>query len=147
MARLHIIDGTERRVIDLQPPRMICGRTPDCDIVLPSDETVSRQHAVLDYVDDGWEIADLGSRNGTWLNGRAVVDGARLTDNDRLLVGSYVLVLEDDDEPAATTDASASPGRQQLLIDTGLSPRELEILRLVCYGQSDQQIAEELFIS
>jgi len=147
MARLIVIDGTERRTLDLEPPRMTCGRTPDCDVVLPGDETVSRQHAVLMCADGQWSVEDCGSRNGSWLNGVAVVGRAPLHPGDRLLVGSYVLVLDDSDEPAATTDASAAPGRRQLRQDTGLSPREIEILRLVCYGSSDAQIAETLFIS
>jgi hypothetical protein len=44
------------------------GRSPDCDLVI-SDPTVSRRHAQLRPRPHGWELVDLGSTNGTRLNG------------------------------------------------------------------------------
>jgi hypothetical protein len=44
------------------------GRSPDCDLPL-ADPTVSWVHAELRRVDDSWVLADLGSRNGTRVNG------------------------------------------------------------------------------
>jgi hypothetical protein len=50
------------------PGRYIIGRSDDVDLRL-DDLSVSRHHAVLAHVDGGWVLSDLGSRNGTWLNG------------------------------------------------------------------------------
>jgi hypothetical protein len=52
---------------DSDRPQTI-GRSPECDLVL-SDPTVSRRHAQLRPRPQGWELVDLGSTNGTRLNG------------------------------------------------------------------------------
>ncbi len=52
-----------------------------------ADPKVSRRHAVLHRVDDGWLIADLASTHGTRVNGRAVVAARRLEDGDDLRLG------------------------------------------------------------
>ena len=59
------------------------GRTAACDVVV-QDPTVSRRHAELEQVDAGVRVRDLGSTNGTFLNGERIFDavatpGARLT--------------------------------------------------------------------
>jgi pSer/pThr/pTyr-binding forkhead associated (FHA) protein len=50
--------------IPLRKTRLIIGRHPDCDIVLPI-ANVSGKHCQLDYADGQWSVRDLGSRNGT----------------------------------------------------------------------------------
>lgn len=49
------------------PARCLIGRAPGCDLVL-SERTVSAQHAVVQWSGTEWELRDLGSRNGTYLN-------------------------------------------------------------------------------
>lgn len=46
----------------------VLGRDPGCDIVL-DDPRVSKRHAALQWADEGWTLADLGSKNGTLING------------------------------------------------------------------------------
>ena len=53
---------------------MVLGRHPDCEVHL-EDDSVSRRHAALRRRDGIWMLVDLGSTNGTWVNGRRV--GAR----------------------------------------------------------------------
>ena len=49
------------------------GRSSGCELVL-ADDTVSRRHAEL-FIEDGrWLLRDLDSSNGTWLNGRRIVE-------------------------------------------------------------------------
>ncbi|WP_224363410.1 FHA domain-containing protein [Hyalangium versicolor] len=65
------------------------GRLPDCDVVL-EDKSVSKQHAVLRWneAERRCTVKDLGSRNGTFLNGTLVVNReATLKDGDILSVG------------------------------------------------------------
>lgn len=50
---------------------LLLGRGPACDITF-TDPTVSRRHAALSLRDGHWVIADLDSRNGTWVNGDRV---------------------------------------------------------------------------
>ena len=52
---------------------LLIGRSSTCQLVL-ADDTVSRRHAEL-FLDGGrWLLRDLGSANGTWVNGRRVVE-------------------------------------------------------------------------
>jgi two-component system cell cycle response regulator len=67
---------------------IVLGRDPACAVTLPSDD-VSRRHARVAPEDGGHVVADLGSTNGTWVNGREV-ERHRLAGGDRIQVGSFV---------------------------------------------------------
>ena len=67
------------------------GSAPGCDLVL-SDRTVSRRHAKITVTGDQIFIQDLGSTNGTELNGERVERG-KLADGDRITVGSTDVVF------------------------------------------------------
>lgn len=62
------------------------GREATCDIVA-QDPTVSRQHAEIRAVGSGWEVVDLGSSHGTWVNGQRV-PGAALTGTTSISFGA-----------------------------------------------------------
>lgn len=49
------------------PARCLIGRSPECDLVL-AEKNVSAQHAAIQWSGTEWELRDLGSRNGTYLN-------------------------------------------------------------------------------
>lgn len=66
------------------------GRLAECQIQL-HDANVSRRHAAFMRLDDGWAIADLGSTNGTRVNGHPV-ERARLADGDVVEIGLTRLV-------------------------------------------------------
>jgi FHA domain len=68
------------------------GRHPEADIFL-DDVTVSRRHA--DFLRDGtgFVVKDLGSLNGTYLNGERIVDTARLSDGSEVQVGKFRLTF------------------------------------------------------
>jgi pSer/pThr/pTyr-binding forkhead associated (FHA) protein len=51
----------------------IIGRREDCDVTLPYDSQVSREHVRLFFDGDKWFIQDLGSRNGTYV-GKQKID-------------------------------------------------------------------------
>lgn len=71
---------------------VVIGRSADCDLTLP-DPYLSRRHTRLYRDDSGWWVEDLGSRNGTWLNGTALVAPARLSTGDELRVSSIALAV------------------------------------------------------
>ena len=75
--------------------RFTIGRTRDCDLCL-SDLSVSRRHAELVRHPDGWLLSDLGSHNGTRLNGWLVRETVPVRAGDRLEFGSAVFVVLDD---------------------------------------------------
>ncbi len=62
------------------------GRGAECQI-RPDSEWVSRQHCLLRVADDGAYLRDLGSRNGTLINGELIQGERRLADGDRIQVG------------------------------------------------------------
>jgi pSer/pThr/pTyr-binding forkhead associated (FHA) protein len=81
---------------------IVVGRSSDLDLVLV-EEMVSRKHARLKLVDGAVEIEDLGSTNGTFVNGERI-NHARLKEGDRILIGSNILKVvnlgTDHSEPA-----------------------------------------------
>jgi hypothetical protein len=68
---------------------LVVGRGGDCDIVLP-ERQVSRHHVRFLRGDDGYLVEDLGSKNGTFVNGRALEGRARLQDGDEISVALAV---------------------------------------------------------
>lgn len=57
------------------PTRCVIGRAPDCDLQVPSDPThadISRHHCLLEIEPQAVRVRDLGSRNGTWVNGTRI---------------------------------------------------------------------------
>jgi DNA-binding CsgD family transcriptional regulator len=142
---LDVHDGSTRRTVMITSDLVRIGRDAECDVLLP-DPTVSRVHAVLRAGGAGWQLEDAGSRNGTFVNGRRVTGSQPISPTDRIMIGNFVLVLHTGDgvvETLAAEDATAV----RVQVETGLSVRELEVLRLVCAGDTDQQIAQALVIS
>jgi pSer/pThr/pTyr-binding forkhead associated (FHA) protein len=78
---------------------IIVGRSSDLDMVLVED-MVSRRHAKISVNGDTVTIQDLGSTNGTFVNGERV-DRMTLTDGDRVLIGTSIIKLVTTDGPAA----------------------------------------------
>jgi hypothetical protein len=52
----------------------VVGRDPDCDLVM-DDDRVSRRHALLAWADESWSVTDLGSKNGTSVDGLPLASG------------------------------------------------------------------------
>ena len=71
--------------------RLVLGRAPGCQIVF-DDDTVSRRHAELRGVDGRWILRDLGSSNGTWVNGREVIE-AEVLPGDTIQLGGLAIRL------------------------------------------------------
>lgn len=88
---LVLPDG--RRVV-LESQSITLGRSPECELSL-SDAGVSRRHAqVLRSPDSGWVVADLGSTNGTKLNGLRISAERQLEDGDEITVGATTIRFE-----------------------------------------------------
>jgi hypothetical protein len=90
VSTLVLPDG---RRLTLGPEALRIGRLPDCLISL-SDPQVSRHHAEVRPAREGYEVVDLGSTNGTLLNG-VVVKEHPLHDGDVILVGATSIRYEE----------------------------------------------------
>jgi hypothetical protein len=77
----------------LRGDRMIMGRLKSCDLCL-GDANASRKHAVLEREGTGWALVDLGSTNGTLVNGERV-SRVRLRDGDLITIGISELVYHE----------------------------------------------------
>jgi pSer/pThr/pTyr-binding forkhead associated (FHA) protein len=71
----------------------LLGRSPYCSIVL-SDAKASREHAALRVTATGPTIQDLGSRNGTRVNGELLTGIRQLVPGDRIEIGGQTIELE-----------------------------------------------------
>jgi sigma-B regulation protein RsbU (phosphoserine phosphatase) len=81
-----------RRRVPMTDGRMVIGRGEDSHVFLP-DSRLSRRHAEVEHRLDGFYIVDLGSTNGTFLNGSRVVGEQRLADGDLISMGDSRLVF------------------------------------------------------
>ncbi len=82
----------------------VVGRGPECH-VRPNSELISRQHCLLRVHGAALLVRDLGSTNGTLVNGKRLVEECALGDGDTLQLGPLVLqvVLTPDEVSAETT--------------------------------------------
>src|SRR5688572_16556354 len=76
----------------------VIGRRSDCQIFVP-DMRVSRQHARLWKEGDGWTLEDLGSNNGTFVNGVKVQQGTVLRHDDEIMIANNRIRVEARDAP------------------------------------------------
>ncbi len=95
MAILRALQGSNPgQLFPLEVERAVLGRHPDCDIVLESG-AVSRHHARILALDGEFFVEDLNSRNGTFVNGRAIEGRQRLDEGDQLSICDLVFVFHE----------------------------------------------------
>ena len=112
MAHIRILtEPGQDRLLPLTGGGLTIGRDPACDLVLDATSPASRRHASIypDAKGGGWRIRDLGSSNGTALNGGWIEDSP-LTPGDKVSVGAVAFVYEDQGnghDAAASGNAAA----------------------------------------
>src|SRR5262245_15860164 len=85
--------GRRRKVLTLTTPRAIIGRAHGTTVRMPSSE-VSRQHCRLTLEEGLVRVVDLGSVNGTFLNGQRITAATVVRPGDRLEVGPVAFTVE-----------------------------------------------------
>ncbi len=96
--RLIIVEGElAGQEFALERPMVVIGRGKQSDIVL-AEQGISRQHASIQHGPQGWILTDLGSTNGTLLNGQPIraQEPYLLRPGDGVTIGSSVLVFQQD---------------------------------------------------
>ena len=123
----------------------ILGRSSKCDLVLRND-TVSRRHAEITVRGTTLIVRDLGSSNGTFIEGRRVVEGSiRLRQLVRFGGVSFLLVaLAETDEKPVETDSEESP---EEFARARLSKAQRRVFVMLLKGLSERQIAAQLKLS
>src|SRR5215211_6909979 len=71
-SHLEVFKPSGRELVALGGDRVTLGKASSNIVALEHDDTVSRLHAVFENLGAAWSIRDMGSRNGTYLNGEKI---------------------------------------------------------------------------
>lgn len=154
-ARLEVWrpSGVEQ-VVALDDQRITLGRDPANLVSVADDGEVSGMHAILEEYSSGWALRDLGSRNGTFVNGGRVSGERSLRSGDEIQIGNTRLVFRD---LATRSRTGGTTVVRAVLPRPELTPREREVLLALCrpLGSSDpfkqpasiKTIARELVVT
>lgn len=122
---LVFLPNSASHAIELRLPRLHIGRYAHNTIVLP-DARVSGVHALLQQTQTGWWIEDLGSTNGTWINGKRINTSLLLPD-DVLQIGGCTLrlLLSADKAHKRQSPNDADQLREALTLPADFGPTDL----------------------
>jgi pSer/pThr/pTyr-binding forkhead associated (FHA) protein len=97
---LRALTGTLRgqKFMFCAPATCVLGRAPTCQLCLPDDGTVSRQHCLVELEGESAWVRDLGGRNGTHLNGEKIGQREPERPADGTVVTQMRQELQDGDE-------------------------------------------------
>jgi hypothetical protein len=154
---LEVWKPSGRELIPLTGRQVTVGKASTTVVSLKHDTTVSRLHAVLENFGQAWSIRDLGSRNGTYLNGEKIFAERVLRSGDELRLGNSRLTFwnanQADEATAGDETESVGSGR----LPPRMTPRELDVLVALCrplvsgnpFAQpaSIGRMARELFVT
>jgi len=115
--------------VRLNASPFVMGRSEVVSLPMPGDTMLSRQHCAFEWVNDAWVIRDLGSKNGTTVNGNNLVREHRLFPGDRIVAGRQILEFE----IHKTTQPKAAPSPLEFVEDDAgvpMRPDSTFIIRL-----------------
>ena len=125
-----MLDRRTLQVYDLDGPVIRVGRAREMDIVI-DNVSVSRQQAEIRKEGPDWKIRDIGSSNGTFVNGGRVTSERALVAGDEIAIGKYSLFFEH--VPSGTAQAAAPSTRPDAGAPAGatmfLKPEEVAQLQ------------------
>ncbi|HEY4827431.1 MAG TPA: FHA domain-containing protein [Solirubrobacteraceae bacterium] len=135
-AQVEVMFGVQSWRFPLQAERTTVGKAAENDICLAEDATASRLHAILERFPAGWCVTDLGSSNGTWVNGERIWSSQRLRHGDEIRVGHSRLIFRDALGAEGTqTEAEDAPPT--------LTTRERDVLLALCRPLLDRDMFTE----
>src|ERR1700685_3697149 len=95
---IHTPDGATRPLV-LDRERYTLGRSSANELCYPEDAGLSRQHLALEKDGDTWVVRDLGSKNGTFVNGIRITGSYPLSKNHRVTAGHIALHFSENSLP------------------------------------------------
>jgi len=135
---LNIIQGPDRgksfQTLATEPTPLGRGS----DVVPITDNTVSRRHAEIRPAEEGWELVDLKSANGTLLNGKRVERVIRLKHGDQIRMGSTLMVWVGDEPVRSLSGAGVLAARD--LIDLDVSGKAVDTSIVGSVPSSDDSV-------
>jgi hypothetical protein len=134
--QVEVMVGVQSWRVPLVAERTPVGTAAENDIVLDSDPTASHLHAILERFPAAWCVTDLGSSNGTWVNGERVWSSCRLRHGDEIRIGRTRLIFRDAPSAGgAQTEAEVGP--------PALTVRERDVLIALCRPLLDRDMFTE----
>lgn len=125
--------------IPLKKTELLLGRRPTCDIRLEY-ENVSGKHAQLRFINGVWHVRDVGSTNGTTVNGHKIQSEHGLMPDDELgLAGHYFQIDYDPVAPSSLLDAN-----QILDAEINEAPRQRSLMELAGLESEDAALQRYL---
>src|ERR1700758_450053 len=131
-SHLEIWKPSGRELITLSGQRVTIGKAPTNAVPLEHDMTVSRVHAVLENLGFAWSVRDVGSRNGTYINGEKISAERVLRSGDELRVGNSRLIFWEVKQADEATVNEPTVSAEPAQLPPRLTPRELEVLEVLC---------------
>lgn len=117
---LHVIGGKHSgQVIKLNHKKFLIGREQDCHL-RPNSELVSRHHCIFTVDDFSVRLRDLGSTNGTMVNGDRLRKEVVLQPNDLVLVGNleFKILINDGQAPPAAPESKPLSQEETAIVGT-----------------------------
>ncbi|MBI2469326.1 MAG: FHA domain-containing protein [Candidatus Rokubacteria bacterium] len=146
MPRLTLVmERTPIQEYELDRPVVQIGRVEGMEIVI-DNVSVSRRQAEIRQEGRGWAVRDLGSSNGTFLNGERLTDDPRpLKPGDEISFGKFSLYFEREfTEPLAAAKITPARGRTHAPGTYQLSAEEIERLQQAIATRRQAQLAWEV---
>lgn len=102
-----IFGGQEQKTFPLDRPKLVVGREPTCEIHI-DNLGISRQHCAFSTRGEAFIVQDMGSSNGTFVNGRKITEHF-LNNDDEIVIGKYTLKFKNEQQsaPAASKGAES----------------------------------------
>src|SRR5689334_2824053 len=97
--------GQEQKTVPLDKPKLVVGSEPTCEIHI-DNLGISRQHCAFAARGEAFVVQDLGSSNGTFVNGRKITEHF-LNDADEVVIGKYTLKFKNAAQAAQPAAAKA----------------------------------------
>lgn len=124
-AELKVVGGKHSgQVIPLNRKKFLIGREQDCQL-RPNSEMVSRHHCVFSIDDFSVRLRDLGSTNGTFVNGERIRKEIVLSPGDQIVIGNLEFTLAIQAEEAAQPVADVTPGSDETVVGGAQTLHEL----------------------
>jgi hypothetical protein len=134
--QIEVISGARSWRFSLEADRTTIGKAAENDVGLEDDPTASHLHAILERFPAGWCVTDLGSSNGTLVNGERIWSACRLRHGDEIRVGQTRLVFRDPlGAGGPVTEVDDAP--------PGLTAREHDVLVSLCRPLLDRDMFTE----